>query len=126
MKPSTAGNSATEIITRMAAAARSSDAETGAKKRADLDAELRPLVSEAKGLSTRLGMLQSRHMSRVSAVAHADFAAVRIATPKNLVFENGALISPTHIAIWRLEQAATAVPRAQFQPGRLGHHWQGR
>ncbi len=106
------GTTAADIISNLATAARTSDAAATAERHAALNAEARPLVSEARSLATRHGMLRSKHLARVSAVALADWNAVRAATPKNLTMVGDRMVSPPHDAIWRLSQAA----RAAYDP----------
>ncbi len=104
VKPNT---TVASIIAKLANAARTSDAAVTVEKHAQIEAEARPQIAEARGLLVRHGLLKSKHLTRVATAALADWNAVRLATPANLtpVADRG-LVSLAHEAIGRLEQAA--------------------
>jgi hypothetical protein len=77
-------------------------------RRAELEAQARPLIAQIHASMTSHGALKARWLARVEGIAGQNWGAVFEATPQNLVFDAAVRgnVSPTHRALHRLKAAS--------------------
>jgi hypothetical protein len=124
------GKTIGSILTTLTDAGHAGTTRARAERLAEVRAEVQPLLTEARSLETRHGMLRAKHLARVEEVAGADWSAISAAaaSPAYLkLVEVGGRKQNVNVAQRAVHRLRTAAVEARaVLSSSMGDNEQGR